>query len=303
MQPVLVSGSLAYDRIMNFHGHFKEHIMPEKIHVLNVSFVVETVEERYGGTAGNIAYNLAILGYRPLLLSAVGGDFDRYRAHLKESGVDTSYIEIFKDTKTAFANIITDLDDNQITAFHPGALAKAHATEEIPQDVSMALVAPEAKDVMIARVKIYQRSGLRYLFDPGQQVPAFSGEELMTCIQGAYMLIGNDYEISLLAQKTGLGISDLVKSVNVLITTLGEQGSLIQTREGERIEVAAVPPSKFVDPTGAGDAYRAGFVAGLLAEKSLAECGRIASTVASRAIEHYGAQEHTFVRNEVELQS
>lgn len=290
---ILVSGSLAYDRIMNFPGRFRDHIMPDKIHLLNLSFEVETVEERFGGTAGNIAYNLKLLNQNPLIISAAGEDFEQYRNHLRTNSIDDSLIEIIADAKTAFVNIITDLDDNQISAFYPGALADASVSNKIPKEVEIAIASPEAKESMINRVVIYQKKELPYVFDPGQQIPMFSGQELRQCMDGAKILIGNDYEIGLIRQKTGLSIKNILKKVEILVITLGEQGSRIYTSTGI-IKIKSVKPAKFIDPTGAGDAYRAGFVSALIDGQSLKQCGTLASKIAAKAIEYYGAQEHKF---------
>lgn len=297
---ILVSGSLAYDRIMNFPDHFKNHIMPDKLHVLNVSFVVETVQERFGGTAGNIAYNLRLLGERPIIISALGEDGGRYREHLEREGIETSHIAIVSERKTAFAHIITDLDDNQISAFHAGALADLSVSRAIPKETELAIVAPETKEAMTQRIAVYKEQALPYMFDPAQQTPRFNGEELRACITGAAIVIGNDYEMSLIVQKTGWSVADCVKHAQVVVVTYGEKGSEIHKKH-EVIAVPAIAPKKFIDPTGAGDAYRAGFVAGFLEWRPLRECGRIGSWVASRAIEYYGAQEHRFTREELGL--
>ena len=290
---ILVSGSLAYDRIMNFPGRFRDHIMPDKIHMLNLSFEVETVEERFGGTAGNIAYNLKLLNQNPLIVSAAGEDFEQYRNHLRINDIDDSLIEIIADTKTAFVNIITDLDDNQISAFYPGALADASVSNKIPKEAEVAIASPEAKESMINRIVVYQKKELPYVFDPGQQIPMFSGQELRQCMDGAKILIGNDYEISLIRQKTALSIKNILKKAEILVITLGKQGSRIYTSTGV-IKIKSVKPAKFIDPTGAGDAYRAGFVSALIDGQSLKQCGTLASKIAAKAIEHYGAQEHRF---------
>ena len=295
---ILVSGSIAYDRIMNFPDHFKNHIMPDKLHVLNVSFVVETVEERFGGTAGNIAYNLRLLGERPLIVSAVGEDGGFYTEHLLEEGIETDYIAIIPERKTAFAHIITDLDDNQISAFHAGALSDVVVSRVIPKEAELAIISPETKEAMMDRAAVYKEQALPYVFDPAQQIPRFNGEELRECITGARIVIGNDYEMSLIERKTGWSISDIAKRGGVAVVTCGENGSKIYTGK-EIIMVDAIRPRKFIDPTGAGDSYRAGFVAGFLEGRSLSECGRIGSWVASRAIEYYGAQEHRFTREDL----
>lgn len=290
---ILVSGSIAYDRIMNFPGRFRDHIMPDKIHVLNLSFEVETIEERFGGTAGNIAYNLKLLNQNPLIISAAGEDFEQYRNHLRTNSIDDSLIKIIADTKTAFVNIITDLDDNQISAFYPGALADASVSNKIPKEVEIAIASPEAKESMMNRVVIYQKKELPYVFDPGQQIPMFSGQELRQCMDGAKILIGNDYEVGLIRQKTGLSIKNILKKVEILVITLGEQGSRIYTG-ADVMNIKAVKPDKFIDPTGAGDAYRAGFISALIDGQNLKQCGTLASKIAAKAIEYYGAQEHKF---------
>ena len=296
---ILVSGSIAYDRIMNFPDHFKNHIMPDKIHVLSLSFEVATVEEQFGGNAGNIAHNLKMLGEKPIIISAAGEDFEKYRMSLEERGIDTAYITIIPEKKTAFVNIITDLDDNQIAAFHAGALADAPVPHSFPKEAEIAIVGPESIEVMLKRVFLYKEKALSYVFDPAQQLPRFSGKDLKESIEGAKILVGNDYEIGLIIQKTGLSLEALVKKVEIVIMTLGEKGSHIYTRDNI-IEVKPVRPKKVIDPTGAGDAYRAGFVSALLDGKGLEECGRLASWVASKAIEYYGAQQHRFTREEVD---
>lgn len=273
--------------------------MPDKLHVLNVSFVVETVQERFGGTAGNIAYNLRLLGARPLIVSAFGEDNDRYKEHLEKAGIETHAIAVIPERKTAFANIITDLDDNQISAFHAGALSDIVVSRAIPKEAEFAIVSPETKEAMVERVAVYKEQALPYMFDPAQQIPRFSGEELRLCITGARVVIGNDYEMSLIEQKTGWGIPDIVKRAEIAVVTRGEKGSEIYAGK-ETITVAAVRPGKFIDPTGAGDAYRAGFALSFLEGRALAECGRIGSWVASRAIEYYGAQEHRFTKDDLE---
>lgn len=296
---ILVSGSLAYDRIMNFPDHFKNHIMPDKIHVLSLSFEVATVSEQFGGNAGNIAHNLKMLGEKPIIISAAGEDFDKYKKSLEERKIDISWITRIPEKKTAFVNIITDLDDNQIAAFHAGALADAPVPHTFPKEAEIALVGPESVEVMMKRVFLYKENALPYVFDPAQQLPRFSGEDLKESIEGAKVLIGNDYEIGLIIQKTGLSLDALVKKVEIVVMTLGEKGSHIYTRD-TIVEVQPIRPKKVIDPTGAGDAYRAGFVSAFLDGKGLEECGKLASWVASKAIEYYGAQQHRFTRQDFE---
>ena len=294
---ILVSGSLAYDRIMNFPGNFKDHIMPDKIHILNLSFQVETVEEEFGGTAGNIAYSLKLLGAEPKIISAAGNDFDAYKKHLLSNGIDISYINIVPDKKTAFVSVITDLDDNQIGAFYAGALDYAVVSRDLPQGVGLAVITAESKDAMIKRVELYEELKLPFIFDPAQQIIKFSGAELVSCIQGAKMLIGNDYEFALILRKSALSLSDILGMVEILVVTYGERGSRIYTRDGQ-VKIEAVKPVKVVDPTGAGDAYRAGFAAGLVEGMSLTDCGELGSWVAAKAVECYGAQKHQFKRED-----
>jgi len=288
---ILVSGSLAYDRIMNFPGRFSDHIMADKLHVLNLSFEISRLKERCGGTAGNIAYNLKLLNQEPKILASVGNDFGLYQLKLQKNNIDGQYIQKIFSSKTAFVNIITDLDDNQIAAFFPGAMKEKQIVKTVPKEAKLAIVSPEIKDIMVKQVELYQQKGLPYIFDPGQQLPKFNGEQLKQCIKGAKALIGNDYEISLVKRKTSWSEKKILKNCEILVTTLGNQGSIIQTRK-DQFKIKAVKPQKIVDPTGAGDAYRAGFVTGLLQEKTLPECGQLASKIASKAIEHYGAQEH-----------
>src|SRR3989338_6317144 len=284
---VLVSGSLAYDRIMDFSGTFRDHIMPDKIHMLSLSFQVDTFEERFGGTAGNIAYTLKLLGCEPKIFAAVGEDFDSYEEHLKKCGIDTAYITRVKRAKTASAYIITDHDDNQIAAFYPGALGAGVIAQKIVY-APYAIVSPEQKGTMIGWVKKYQSEHVPYIFDPGQQMTNFTGEELRDSIEGAFGVIGNDYEIELLLRMTGYSLHEVAQRVKVVVITYGKKGSKVYS-ENKVYDIKAIKPAVFVDPTGAGDAYRAGFIAGLVEGKSFEECGRLASLVAARAIEHYGA--------------
>lgn len=296
---VLISGSIAYDRIMNFPGNFKDHIMPEKVHVINLSFQVTTLEEKFGGTAGNIAYSLKLLGHEPKIISAVGNDFAPYRQHFDAVGIDTTGLKVIPEMPTAFVVMITDLTDNQIAAFYAGALEQAPVESEIPLDVELAIIAPESKDNMIKRADLYRKKGLPFIFDPGQQIISLTGNELRGCLEGAKMVIGNDYEIALLSRKTALTIDELRQKVEILVITYGEAGSMIYSGAKET-KVAAVKPTKMIDPTGAGDAYRAGFIAGLLEGRSLLDCGALASWTAAQAIACYGAQEHRFQRSDFE---
>jgi adenosine kinase len=292
---ILVSGSLAYDYIMDFPGRFRDHILPDKIHILSVSFKIDRIEERFGGTAGNIAYSLKLLGTEPIILSKAGRDFERYKDHLEKLKIDTSRIRILKNEKTAAAYIITDQDDNQITAFYPGALKSRLALDSLPSNCAMAIAAPDNKDTMISRVTQFQNKKLCYIFDPGQMIPTFTALELLKCIRGSEVLIGNDYEISLIRHKTRLKENEILKFTKILVKTLGPKGSIIKT-SNKSYKISAIKPKKLVDPTGTGDAYRAGFIYGFLQGYPLEKVGRIASLVASYPIQYYGTQEHAIPR-------
>ena len=274
---IFVSGSLAYDRIMDFSGRFSEHILPDKIHSLNVSFLLDTFTENFGGTAGNIAYNLALLGEAPVVLAAAGNDFSPYRDWLEKNHVETGMINIIPEEKTSFCYIVTDRADNQITAFYPGAMkfpAKPLAKEAFAP--AMAIISPGYLAGMREYAGFYKKNNIPYVYDPGQQIPALDAGDLIAGISGAKAFISNDYELSLITQKTGLGENDILAKAEILVTTLGEKGSVIKTRD----VVYNIPPAKAdnaSDPTGAGDAFRAGFIKGLAHGLPLEICGRLAA--------------------------
>ncbi|MSU74975.1 MAG: carbohydrate kinase family protein [Candidatus Magasanikbacteria bacterium] len=323
---ILVSGSLAYDYIMNFPDSFKNHIMPEQLHILNVCFVVDKLERSWGGTAGNIGYTMKMLGADPLIVSAVGRDAKDYLDHFKKFNIATDHI--FQDaTKlSASAYITTDMDDNQVTAFYSGPLNDtadiASATTPTPPwkggealvspparggaatavggggSVSLAIIAPTDKRAMIKHSNECHSRGIPVMFDPGQQITAFTDVELKHLISQSQFLIGNDYEIKLIQDKTGWDAQNILKETKTLITTLGEKGSIISTSDGEIIEVAPCPPKSVDDPTGAGDAFRAGFLVGYEKGLHLKICAQIGSVAASYAIETYGTQEHSFTKEE-----
>lgn len=298
MPKILVSGSLAYDRIMDFPGLFKDHFLPDKLHNLNISFNVESLEEHFGGTAGNIAYNLALLGKKPTILSNAGSDFKKYAEHLDKQGILLESIPLIQDQLTSSAFIITDMGDNQITAFHMGAGGKAYASaiDFAPTDLLIA-GAGNLTDMEVFP-KMAKQVGATYFFDPGQAIPSLSSDALRAGLEGAHVLFGNDYELSMISKKTMWSEADLLLRVPTLVITLGEQGTRIVTKEGERA-VKVVPVAHVVDPTGAGDAYRAGFIVGFLAKRPLRESVQLASTVAAYAIEHVGTQNHTFTMDEL----
>lgn len=295
---ILVSGSLAYDHIMNFPDSFKNHIMPEQLHILNVCFVVDKLNRNWGGTAGNIAFTVKLLGGEPIIVSALGRDGQDYLDRFKKLTIATEHIAIDHNRNTASAYITTDQDDNQITAFYNGPLETAPGLEKIKEKPAVIIISPTNKDTMINHLNEAADRGAIVVFDPGQQITAFSDIELKKLISRADFVVGNDYEIKLLEERTGWDGKQILEQTKVLITTLGEHGSIISTREGEVIEVASCPPRSFDDPTGAGDAYRAGFLVGLEKNLPFKTCGQIGSVAASYAIETYGTQEHAFTMEE-----
>lgn len=296
---ITVTGSLAFDTIMDFQGKFGDHIMPDKIHQINLSFLVNTLKKQNGGTAGNIAYNLALLDQQVSIVGAAGSDFLEYGEFLKNAGMDTSKIRIIDNDSTSSAFIMTDKSDNQITAFYPGAM-KENSSLSIDGNPTMVVISPNDPAAMINFTKQCQQKNIPYMLDPGMQLPALDSEDLKSMISGATILIGNDYEIALLCDKLALsGVEGLLESVKILITTLGEKGSIIQTKD-QKIEVQPAKPTSVVDPTGAGDAYRAGFLAGYMKELDLKVCGQMGSIAACYAVEKYGTTSHTFSKEEFE---
>lgn len=295
---IFVSGSLAYDRIMDFRGLFAEHILPEKMHQFNVSFYTESLSESFGGTAGNIAYALSLLGEHPTILAEAGNDFEPYRAWLNEHGVDTSLIQTEESDKTAFATIITDRANNQIASFYPGAMQRPWqppSDHALFKEEAFGIVAPGNLSNMRMLPTIYRRNYIPFMFDPGQQIPALSAEDLKNGIEGSAAFISNDYEAAMVEKKTGWGEAEILAQTGMIITTLGEKGSRIITKD-ERIEVPAAQVETVADPTGAGDAYRAGFMYAFLKEWPLETCGKFAGLVACYVVEAKGTQAHTFTK-------
>ena len=290
---IFVSGSLAYDRIMDFPGRFVDHILPEKIHILNVCFMVNGLTERFGGTAGNIAYNLALLGEKPVIVATAGKDFGPYREWLESLGLPLTGIKEIPAEFTAGAYITTDLADNQITGFNPGAMKHTsdYGFDGLNPAKAIAIAAPGNLEDMLTYTRFYKDRGVRYLFDPGQSIPAWGGGDLKEMATGALALIVNDYELEMFRQKTGLDVPDLLQLTPHLITTRGEQGSVFQTARGED-EVPAVPPRRVLDPTGAGDAYRAGLLKGLALGLEWPQAARMGAVLASFCVEQQGTQEH-----------
>jgi adenosine kinase len=292
---------MAYDTIMVFHDKFKEHILPEKIHILNVSFLVPVMRREYGGCAGNIAYNLNMLGEDPLIMATVGHDFEPYAQWLSQNSLSSEFIRILDDQYTGQAYITTDTDDNQITAFHPGAMNFSHLNE-VPtnRDICVGIVAPDGKDGMQAHAEQFAEQGIPFIFDPGQGMPMFDGEELLKFLDLATWVTLNDYESELMQQRTGLTLEQIAEKVEALIITLGSHGSKIYS-EGLCIEIPSVKPKAILDPTGCGDAYRAGLLYGLMNELGWEVTGKIASLLGTIKIEHNGTQNHVFDINSFKL--
>jgi len=298
MSCVLVSGSVAYDRIMNFPGLFKDHFLADKLHNINVSFSVEKFTENFGGTAGNIAYNLTLLGLESKIISTVGSDFGRYNEHLKSLGIDTTAIHVDTTHLTSTAFIVTDKADNQITAFSLAAGGKSYIPLPDTKNASCSIIGAGSPDDTRALPAHYRAAKLPYFYDPAQSIPVLAPDDLKDGIHGAAAVFGNDYEMNLIAEKTGWNEQEMLKRATMLVITLGEQGARIVSKDGE-ITVPAVPVGEVVDPTGAGDAYRAGFIAGFLRALSPDKCAQVASAVAVYAVEKYGTQNHIFTRDEL----
>ena len=298
MKPVLVSGSLAYDRIMDFAGDFSEHFMPDKLHAINVSFFVSPPKEEFGGCSGNIAYSLSLLDTPSAIVATAGTDFARYEAHLQGRGVDTNTIAHRDDVPTSAGYIMTDVRDNQITAFAGGSTMHAYTKELSLGDYSLAIVAPNCKEDMVELPAKFRPACLPYFFDPGQQIPVLSADELRSCIKDAAGVFLNDYELSLVSAKTEWKEAEIAARAGFLVVTLGAEGSRIITKEGEE-HVSSVPVKEVKDPTGAGDAYRAGFIAGFVRSLPLSTCAKLGSVVAVHAVECYGTQNHTFTLAEL----
>jgi adenosine kinase len=298
---ILVSGSLAYDKIMAYAGRFSDHILLDKVHTLSVSFVTDNLSEHFGGTAGNIAYNLALVDEHPIILSSAGNDFDPYREWLERKGVDVSHIRVLADKPTAFATIMTDRGDNQITALYLGTMAEPCGIEEkdMPAD-AMAVVAAGNVGDMSRIPEMCRKLKIPFIYDPGQQITSLTTEELKSGIEGARAFLVNDYELSLAVKKTGWDESEMVKHAEMLVTTLAEEGSRIKTEDKE-FEIPPAKAKQVLDPTGAGDAYRAGFLKGLIKDWRPEVIGRFAGVTAASAIEAYGAQGHKLTFHEARV--
>ena len=294
----LICGSIAFDTIMVFHDRFRNHILPEQVHILNVSFLVPELRREFGGCAGNIAYNLALLGGAGRPMGTVGDDFAPYAEWLDRNGIARDHVRVVPGTYTAQAYITTDQDDNQITAFHPGAMSHAHLNrvEDAP-GTTIGLVSPDGRQGMIEHAEQFAAAGIPFVFDPGQGLPMFDGPELDRFASLATWLAFNDYEAKLMAERTGRGPEALAQRAAAVIVTRGAAGSLVFTRE-RVYEIPAAPAVAVVDPTGCGDAYRAGLLYGLMNGLDWETTGRIASLMGAIKIAHAGTQHHRFTRDE-----
>ena len=300
-ETALITGSFAYDHIMVYPDRFKNHILPEKVHMLSVSFLMPDMRKEFGGCAGNIAYNLHLLGGHPEPMGTVGRDFGPYADWMDSLGISRRYVMPIDDAFTAQAFIMTDLDDNQITAFHPGAMNVAHlnriSTTERP---AIGIVAPDGRDGMVQHASEFADADIPFIFDPGQGLPMFDGADLLNFLEQATWLAVNDYEWSLVQERTGLDERGVCERVQALIVTRGGDGSTIYTSK-EQVDVPVVPAGVLADPTGCGDAFRAGLLYGLTRGIDWATTGRIASLLGALKIEHPGTQNHTFEREEFDV--
>jgi adenosine kinase len=297
----LICGSVAYDTILQFQDRFQAHILPDKIHMLNVSFLVPEMRREYGGCAANIAYGLKLLGDRGVPMATAGHDFGPYRERMVAQGIPVDHIKVVEDSFTAQAFITTDLDNNQITAFHPGAMQHAHLNRvsDAGSGITLGIVAPDGRQAMIEHAAQFAAAKIPFIFDPGQGMPMFGAEDLKTFISQARWVALNDYEWGLLQQKTGLTVSDITAQVEALVVTRGAEGSEIYTKD-QTIKVPCAKPRTVVDPTGCGDAYRAGLIHGLLRGLDWQTTGKMASLMGAIKIESRGPQNHRFTPAEFE---
>jgi len=295
----LICGSIAFDSIMVFPGRFKDHILPEQVHILNVSFLVPTLRREFGGCAGNIAYSLALLGGSPLPMATVGDDCQPYLDHLDRHSIDRRFVRQIPDTLTAQAFITTDLDDNQITAFHPGAMSHSHLNPVEPGDVQLGILGPDGREGMLLHARQMSEAGIPFVFDPGQGMPMFEAAELEGFIARAQYLALNDYEARLMAAKTGADPATLARRLKSVVVTLGALGSRIFV-DGTTLEIPAAPARTVRDPTGCGDAYRAGLLYGITQGLDWPTTGRLGAVMGALKIEHCGAQRYAPLRGQIE---
>jgi adenosine kinase len=295
----LICGSIAYDTIMVFGDRFKNHILPDQLHILNVAFLVPDLRREFGGCAGNIGYNLSMLGGEPLIMATVGDDYMPYDERLKKLKLSQQHVRRIPNTFTAQAFITTDLDDNQLTAFHPGAMNHSHENHVgEASGIQLGIVAPDGREGMLQHAREFHAAGVPFVFDPGQGLPMFSGEELNRFVELATYVTVNDYEGQMLQERTGRKLEELARGVKALVVTLGAKGSLVMTN-GRSLEVPAVPAARVVDPTGCGDAYRAGLLYGIVAGFDLPVAARLASVLGSIKIASRGGQNHSYSRDEI----
>jgi adenosine kinase len=295
----LICGSIAYDTIMVFRDRFRNHILPDQLHILNVAFLVPDMRREFGGCAGNIAYTLNMLGGDPLIMATVGEDADPYLQRLDQQKLPQQHVRRIADTYTAQAFITTDLDDNQITAFHPGAMNHSHENHVYEaRGVGLGIIAPDGREGMLQHAQEFYSAGIPYVFDPGQGLPMFRGEELLEFVRMADYVTVNDYECRMLQERTGATLDQLAKQVKAFVVTLGARGSVIHTAGGE-IDIPSAKPEKVADPTGCGDAYRAGLLYGIANGLDWALTGRLASLLGAIKIACRGGQNHKFTREEI----
>jgi len=295
---IIVTGSIAFDYLMSFPGSFSEHLLPDHLARVSVSFLVDSMDKRRGGCAPNIAYTLALLGERPRLMGTAGQDFEEYRRWLEAAGVDTSLVKVVDGKFTASFFCSTDKDGNQIASFYTGAMA--HAGElsfRAVEGCDLAIISPNDPAAMVQYAAECRTVSIPYLFDPSQQVARLSAEELREGVAGAYIVVCNDYEFEIIRQKTGMSEADLLRHTEALVVTRGEQGASILTSD-RTIQIPAVPPRRIVDPTGVGDAFRAGFMKGLAMGAPYEVCGRLGSVAATYVLEHLGGQSHAYTLEE-----
>ncbi|MBI5633036.1 MAG: carbohydrate kinase family protein [Nitrospirae bacterium] len=296
---IFISGSMAYDRIMDFPGSFADYILPDKIHVLNVCFNVNSLQEKFGGTAGNIAYSLSLLDEKPVIIATIGKDYENYFDWLKTHAISNEGITIVREEFTAGAYITTDKSDNQITGFNPGAMKQAtnYDLSSADPNSSIVLLAPGNLQDMIGYATRCRATGIPYICDPGQSLTLWTGEQLRDWIRGSMMLITNDYELEVIMKMTGLIKDEILALTGMVITTLGEKGSLVCMKDRD-VSILAARASRVLDPTGAGDAYRSGLLKGLAMGKNIEDAAKIGAVAAAYAVENYGTQEHCYTYEE-----
>ena len=298
--PAVICGSLAFDTIMTFEGRFAEQILPEQLHILNVSFLVPSLRREFGGCAGNIAYALKQLGGTPLPMATIGSDGADYAARMKAMGISTEFVREVTDNYTAQAMIMTDRDNNQITAFHPGAMMQAHITQITPRsDIKLGIISPDGRDAMLLHARQFKAAGIPFVFDPGQGLPMFDGKELAHFVELATWVAVNDYEAKMLCDRTGLSCAEMSRQVQGLVVTLGAEGCEVWV-DGERMLVPPVKAEAVVDPTGCGDAFRGALLFGLEQGWSLARCAALGNRVGAHKIASRGGQNYTLSSSQID---